>query len=56
MSEIEKAIKVVKSECYVFNPLNMDRTTMVNKALDTLIGAAQKYDEFMKEPKEEQNG
>lgn len=49
MSEIEKAVQVVKSECYVFNPLNMDRTTMVNKALDTLIEAAKRYDESCKE-------
>lgn len=56
MTDIEKAIQIVKSECYVFNPLNMDRTTMINNALDTLIGAAEKYDESMKEPKEEQNG
>lgn len=45
MGDIEKAIQVVKSECYVFNPLNMDRTTMINNALDTLIEAAKRYDE-----------
>ena len=34
---IEKAIEVLKSECYVFNPLNFDRTTLINTALDTVI-------------------
>lgn len=33
----EKAIEVLKSECYVFNPLNFDRTTLINTALDTVI-------------------
>lgn len=56
MQYIEQAIKIVKSECYVNSPLNLDRSMMINEALDTLIGAAQKYDEFMKEPKEDQNG
>ncbi len=55
MTYIEKAIQIVKSECYVNNPLNLDRSMMINEALDTLIGAAEKYDDFMKEPKESKN-
>lgn len=35
----EEAINIIKSECYVFNPLNFDRSTMVNTALDMAIQA-----------------
>lgn len=35
----EEAIGIIKSECYVFNPLNLDRSTMVNTALDMAIKA-----------------
>lgn len=35
----EEAIGIIKSECYVFNPLNLDRSTMVNNALDIAIKA-----------------
>lgn len=35
----EEAIDVIKSECYVFNPLNFDRSTRVNTALDMAIKA-----------------
>ena len=35
----EEAIGIIKSECYVFNPLNLDRSTMVNNALDIAINA-----------------
>ena len=35
----EEAINTIKSECYVFNPLNFDRSTMVNTALDMAIKA-----------------
>ena len=35
----EEAINVIKSECYVFNPLNFDRSTKINTALDTAIKA-----------------
>lgn len=35
----EEAIGIIKSECYVFNPLNLDRSTMVNTALDIAIKA-----------------
>lgn len=34
-----EAIKVIKSECYVFNPLNFDRTRFVNTALDKAVEA-----------------
>ena len=29
----KEATNVIKSECYVFNPLNFDKSTMVNTAL-----------------------
>ena len=35
----EEAINIIKSECYVFNPLNFDKSTMVNTALDMAIEA-----------------
>ena len=35
----EEAINIINSECYVFNPLNFDRSTMVNTALDMAIKA-----------------
>ena len=35
----EDAIDIIKSECYVFNPLNLDRSTMVNTALDMAVKA-----------------
>lgn len=35
--EREEAINIIKSECYVFNPLNLDRSTKVNTALDMAI-------------------
>ena len=36
----EEAINIIKSECYVFNPLNFDRNT----ALDMAIQALEKQD------------
>lgn len=38
----EEAINIIKSECYVFNPLNFDKSTMVNTALDMAIKALEK--------------
>ena len=35
----EEAIDVIKNECYVFNPLDLDRSTMINTALDMAIKA-----------------
>lgn len=35
----EEAVNIIKSECYVFNPLNFDRSTKVNTALDMAIKA-----------------
>lgn len=34
-----EAIKIIKSECYVFNPLNFDRTQLINTALDAAVEA-----------------
>lgn len=33
----EKAIEIIKSECYAANLLNLDRTSMINSALDIAI-------------------
>ena len=38
----EEAIGIIKSECYIFDPLNLDRSTMVNTALDMAIIALEK--------------
>ena len=38
----EEAINVIKSECYVFSPLNFDRSTKINTALDMAIKALEK--------------
>ena len=38
----EEAINIIKSECYVFNPLNFDRSTRINTALDMAIQALEK--------------
>ena len=35
----KEAIGVIKSECYIFNPLDFDRSTKVNTALDMAIEA-----------------
>ena len=40
----EKAIEVIRGNCYLFNPLNLDRTTLVNTALDTAIKALEGAD------------
>lgn len=37
--ERQNAIKVIKSECYISDLLDLDRTRMVNSALDTAIKA-----------------
>lgn len=37
----ERAIEIIKADCYVFNPLNMDRSTMINQALDRAVDALQ---------------
>lgn len=36
-----EAIEVIKSECYVFNALNFDRTKIINTALDKAVLALQ---------------
>ena len=40
----KEAIRVIKSECYIFNPLDFDRTTKINTALDVAIQALEKQD------------
>lgn len=41
-----EAIKVIKSECYVFNPLNFDRTQLINTALDAAVEALEQIKEI----------
>lgn len=43
---LEKAKKIIKSECYIADLLNLDRTRMVNTALDTVIEAAEEYEKM----------
>lgn len=38
---LEKAKKIIKSECYIADLLDLDRTQTVNIALDTVIEAAE---------------
>lgn len=40
----EKAIEVIRAECYVANPLDIDRAILVNTALDTAIKALETTD------------
>ena len=47
---MEEAVNIIKSECYIFDPLNLDRSTMVNTALDMAIK------ELEKEPAEIHEG
>ena len=56
----EEAISIIESECYVFNPLNFDRSTRINTALDMAIKALEKdvwipCSERLPEPKETEN-
>ena len=41
----EEARGIIKSECYIFDPLNLDRSTMVNTALDMAIIALERQNE-----------
>ena len=38
----EEAKEIIESECYVFNPLNFDRTTRINTALDVAVETLEK--------------
>ena len=40
----KEAKEIIESECYVFNPLNFDRTTKINTALDMAIKALEQQD------------
>ena len=35
----QKAIEIIKNECYISNLLDLDKTSMVNSALDMAIKA-----------------
>ena len=39
-----EAKEIIESECYVFNPLNLDRTTKINTALDVAVKALEQQD------------
>ena len=41
---IDEAISVIESECYIFNPLDFDKSTRINTALDMAIEALEKQD------------
>ena len=49
MTRKEWAIKIIKAECYVFNPLNLDRTQMVNTALDMAIRSLEAWEKVKTE-------
>lgn len=38
-NERQEAIKIIKSECYISDLLDLDRTRMVNTALDMAVKA-----------------
>ena len=40
----KEAKDIIKSECYVFNPLDFDSSTKINTALDMAIKALEKQD------------
>lgn len=40
----KEAKEIIESECYSFNPLNFDRSTRINTALDMAIKALEKQD------------
>ena len=40
----KEAISVIGSECYIFNPLDFDKSTRINTALDMAIKALEKKD------------
>ena len=40
----KEAIEIIKENCYIFNMLNFDRTTLVNTALDKAIEALEQTD------------
>ena len=40
----KEAKEIIKSECYSFNPLDFDKSTMVNTALDMAIKALEQQD------------
>lgn len=48
----KKAIDVIKDNCYVFNPMNFDRTTLINTALDRAVAALKFVDEYEKKARE----
>ena len=43
----KEAKEIIKSECYVFNPLDFDKSTKINTALDVAIEALEKQDRLM---------
>lgn len=55
--EAREAIDIIKSECYVMNLLNLDRTRMINSALDKAVEALEaqiNVDEVVKQIREMQ--
>ena len=40
----KEAISIIKSECYIFNSFDFDKSTRINTALDMAIEALEKQD------------
>lgn len=40
----QEAIDIIISECYVFNPLNFDRSIRINTALDMAVKSLRRDD------------
>ena len=45
----EKAIEVIKEECYIASPRDIDRCIQINTALDMAIKALEQIDKIEKE-------
>ena len=42
----KEAKEIIKSECYIFNPLDFDKSTRINTALDMAIEALEQQDKI----------
>ena len=40
-NDLKRSIDIVKSECYIADLMSLDRTRIINKAIDTVIKAAE---------------
>lgn len=44
----KEAIEIIKSECYIFNPFDFDKSTRINTALDMAIKALKAMNQIYK--------